>query len=74
MTAGDFDADAITVLDLAYGDRLVRLAVDRYVVTETQEPGAFRPKDIGHRLGQQLIDLHNEDLEDAANAREGEAL
>jgi hypothetical protein len=71
MTAGDFGGDAIRVRDLADDDRL---AVDRYVTTEHNEPGAFQPEDTGHRLGRLLVDLHTEDLEDAENSREGEFL
>jgi hypothetical protein len=68
MTAGDFGGDALAVRDLAKDDRLVRLAVDRYVTTEHNEPGAFQPEDTGHRLGRLLMDLQNEDIEDAVYA------
>lgn len=70
LTAGEFGGDAIAVRDLADDDRLVRLAVDRYVTTEHNEPGAFQPEDTGHRLGTLLIELHAEDLEDADNGLE----
>lgn len=66
LAGGDFGADGISVRDLAADDRLVRLAVDRYVAIESQEPGTFRPEDAGYRLGRILVDLQNEDIEDAA--------
>ena len=72
MTAGEFGGDALTVRDLADDDRLIRLAVDRYVSTEHNEPGAFQPDDTGHRLGRLLIDLQNEDIEDAVYGLGGE--
>jgi hypothetical protein len=71
MTAGDFGGDTMVVRDLADDDRLVRHAVDRYVTTEHNEPGAFQPEDTGHRLGRLLIDLQNEDIEDGVYALKG---
>ena len=68
LTAGEFGGDALAVHDLAKDDRLVRLAVDRYVTTEYNEPGAFKPEDTGHRLGRLLIDLQDEDIEAAVYA------
>lgn len=65
LISGDFGADTAKVRDLVRDDRLVRQAVDRYVVTESQEPGSYRPEEAGHRLGRILIDLQNEDIEDA---------
>lgn len=65
LISGDFGADTLRVKDLAKDDRLVRLAVDRYVVTESQEPGVFPGHDAGHRLGRILVDLQEEDIEDA---------
>ena len=63
--AGDFGEDVLTVRDLAQDDRLVRLAVDRFVVRETDAPGSHNPDQTGQMLGQYLIELRNEDLEDA---------
>jgi len=72
LTAGDFGGDGIRVRDLTDDDRLVRLAVDRYVTTEHNQPGAFRPEVAGHRLGRILIDLQDEDIEDAVYGLGGE--
>ena len=72
LTAGDFGGDGIRVRDLTDDDRLVRLAVDRYVTTEHNQPGAFRPEGSGHRLGRILIDLQDEDIEDAVYGLGGE--
>ncbi|MET4143772.1 hypothetical protein [Arthrobacter sp. UYCo732] len=74
MAGGDFGEDGIAVRDLASDDRFVRLAVDRYVVTESQEPGTLRPEDAGYRLGRILLDLQNEDIEDAVYGLERDEL
>jgi hypothetical protein len=71
LTAGHFGGDGLAVRDLADDDRLVRLAVDRYVTTEHNEPGAFQPEDTGYRLGRLLMDLQNEDIEEAVYALKG---
>lgn len=68
LVAGQFGEDSLAVRDLAEDDRLVRLAVDRYVTTEHNEPGAFKPEDAGYRLGRLLVDLQNEDIEDGVYA------
>jgi hypothetical protein len=68
LIAGQFGGDSLAVRDLAEDDRLVRLAVDRYVTTEHNEPGVWKPEDAGYRLGRLLIDLQNEDIEDGVYA------
>lgn len=42
--SGDLGGDGVAVRELAEDHRLVRLAVDRYVVTESQEPGVSAPR------------------------------
>lgn len=73
LISGEFGKDTAQVRDLAADDRLVRLAVDRYAVTESQEPGAFRPEVAGHRLGRILVDLQDEDIEDGVYAHKGDS-
>lgn len=65
LACGDFGADTLKVRELSRDDRLVRHAVDRYVVTDQQDPGAFEPAQAGHRLGRILMELQDEDIEDA---------
>lgn len=64
LERGEFGDAGVVVRDLRNDDRLIRLAIDRYVVAEHQEPGTADPEATGHRLGQHLIDLQNEDIED----------
>lgn len=63
--AGDFGEAVLDVRDLAQDDRLVRLAVDRFVVGETNAPGSHNPDQTGWMLGKYLIELRDEDLVDA---------
>ena len=63
--AGDFGEAVLDVQDLAQDDRLVRLAVDRFVVSESAAPGSHNPGQTGWMLGQYLIELRDEDLVDA---------
>ncbi|MBG0738838.1 hypothetical protein IV500_05310 [Paeniglutamicibacter antarcticus] len=70
LVAGDFGTKTTTVRNLADDDRLIRLAIDRYVVTEDNEPGSFRPKDAGHNLGCLLVELQAEDLADEVDEYE----
>lgn len=73
LISGEFGKDTLKVRELARDERLIRHAVDRYVATDQQEPGALDPEDTGHRLGRILIDLQDEDIEDAVYAIEGES-
>lgn len=70
LIAGDFGADTGQVSALLEDDRLVRLAVDRFVVNESDAPGTHAPDQTGQMLGRYLVDLCNEDIADAEAARE----
>ncbi|WP_427019398.1 hypothetical protein ACQCSX_22155 (plasmid) [Pseudarthrobacter sp. P1] len=72
LDTGDLGADGAQVCDLSHDDRLVRLAVDRYVVTGRDHLGELPPEKTGYRLGRLLLELHGEDLADAMNSQEGE--
>lgn len=63
---GAFGDDVLVVHDLAADDRLVRLAVDRFVVNEFEDHGSQHPDQTGKLLGQYLIDIHEEDAEPGA--------
>lgn len=63
--AGDFGESVLDVRQLAQDDRLVRLAIDRLVVSEADAPGTHNPDQTGWMLGQYLIELRDEDLVDA---------
>jgi hypothetical protein len=63
--AGDFGDAVLDVRSLAEDDRLVRLAVDRFVVRETDTPGSHNPDQTGWMLGRYLIELRDEDIEDS---------
>jgi hypothetical protein len=65
LISGDFGADTEQVSALLEDDRLVRQAVDRFVVNEIGAPGTHAPDLTGQMLGRYLIDLRNEDLVDA---------
>lgn len=71
LVAGDFGEDTEQVSALLEDDRLVRQAVDRFVVNESQAPGTHAPDQTGQMLGRYLVDLCNEDIADAEAAREG---
>lgn len=66
LIGGDFGSDTEQVSALLEDERLVRLAVDRYVVNETQAPGTHNPDQSGQVLGRYLIEMANEDEETAA--------
>ncbi|MFB9713900.1 hypothetical protein [Arthrobacter methylotrophus] len=68
LVRGEFGDAGAQVRALRNDDRLVRLAVDRYVVSEHQEPGSADPEVTGHRLGRLLMDLQDEDIEEAVYA------
>lgn len=63
--AGDFREDVTAVRDLTQDDRLVRRAIDRFVVNESQNPGTHEPEKTGEHLGRYLVELLDEDLVDA---------
>ena len=65
LTSGDFGTNEQIVRELVDDDRLLRLAIDRYVTTEDSEPGSFQPSATGHQLGTFLLDLQQEDIDDA---------
>jgi hypothetical protein len=68
LDRGEFGNAGAVVRDLRNDDRLLRLAIDRYVVAEHQDPGSADPEGAGRRLGEHLIDLQNEDIEDGVYA------
>lgn len=70
LIGGDFGEDTEQVSALLEDERLVRLAVDRYVVNETTAPGTHSPDQSGQMLGRYLIELTNEDEETAAAWKE----
>lgn len=72
LIAGDFGADTEQVSALLEDDRLVRLAVDRFVVNESDAPGTHPPEKTGQMLGRYLVDLCNEDIADAEAAQESD--
>ncbi|HEX9086142.1 MAG TPA: hypothetical protein VF867_01285 [Arthrobacter sp.] len=65
LISGDFGDDTEQVSALLEDDRLVRLAVDRFVVNESTAPGTHPADQTGQMLGRYLVDLCNEDLADA---------
>jgi hypothetical protein len=70
LIAGDFGSDTGQVSALLEEDRLVRLAVDRFVVNEGNAPGTHAPEQTGQMLGRYLVDLCNEDIADADSGLE----
>lgn len=70
LIAGDFGEDTEQVSALLEDDRLVRLAVDRFVTNESEAPGTHAPEQTGQMLGRYIVDLCNEDLADAEAAKE----
>ena len=70
LISGDFGSDTGGVSALLEDDRYVRLAVDRFVVNESDAPGTHPADQTGQMLGRYLIDLRNEDESDAEDALE----
>jgi hypothetical protein len=70
LVAGDFGADTEQVSALVSDDRYVRLAVDRFVVNESDAPGTHMPDQTGQLLGRYLVELRSEDIADADAALE----
>lgn len=70
LIAGDFGEDTEQISALLEDDRLVRLAVDRFVVNESTAPGTHAPEQTGQMLGRYLVDLCNEDIADTEAAKE----
>ena len=70
LVAGDFGDDTEQISALLEDDRYVRLAVDRFVVNESDAPGTHAPDKTGQMLGRYLVDLANEDAADAAAEKE----
>lgn len=65
LISGDFGEDTGQVSALLQDDHYVRLAVDRFVVNESTAPGTHPADQTGQMLGRYLVDLCDEDIQDA---------